>query len=101
MYLRKQLALWLPRRLLTHIQLVTNQNPQTSFYGVALQPRIPQFLSVSRITPSQVENMAPVVLKFHVGGGCPVLYSLNKKQLIMKTEMEQRHGTFNMQEHGK
>ena len=50
--------------LLTHIQLAINTNPQMSFQEAVVQPLIPQSVHITRIAPSQVENLALALVKF-------------------------------------
>jgi len=57
--------------LLTLIQLAINLYPQISFRGAALQPLVPQFVHITRITASHVDN--PALAKFHMVGDCPAL----------------------------
>lgn len=53
--------------LLTHIQLATYLNNQMSFFGASLQSLIHQ-LQITRITLSQVEDLALALVKFHAVG---------------------------------
>lgn len=55
--------------LLTHIQLAIYLNHQISFFGASLQSLIHQ-LYITRITLSQVENLALSLVKFHAVGDC-------------------------------
>ena len=59
--------------LLTPLQLAIHPNPQISFRGAALQPLVPQFVRITRITLSQLENPALDLDKFHTVGDCPAL----------------------------
>lgn len=53
--------------LLTHIQLAVNPNPQFSFHGLAFQSLISQFVYITRINLSYVENLSIALVKFHNG----------------------------------
>ncbi|KAK4806181.1 hypothetical protein QYF61_001104 [Mycteria americana] len=75
---------------LTHIQLAINPNPQVSFRGAALQPLVPQFVCIPRITPSQVQNLALALVKFHTVGDCQ-LSSLSRS--LCKASLPSREST--------
>jgi len=49
----------------TLVSLAINPTPQISFCGAALQPLGPQFVRLTRITLSHVENSAIALVKFH------------------------------------
>ena len=66
---RTRLALWLQGTLLTRAQLATNPNPQIPFRGAALQPLAHQFVCITRMTPSQVEDPT---LALDRSCGCPI-----------------------------
>jgi len=59
--------------LLTHIQLAIDPTPHISFCGAVLQPLISQFVCITSITLSQVQNMALALVQFHTVGDCPAL----------------------------
>lgn len=59
--------------LLTHIELPINPKPQIPFCKAALQPLVPQSTHTSRIIPSQVQNLAFVLVKHHMVGDCSEL----------------------------
>jgi len=59
--------------LLTLIPFAINPKPQISFCGAALQSLVPQFVCITRITLSQVENPALVPVKSHTVGDRPSL----------------------------
>lgn len=63
--------------LLAHIQFSKNPDPQASFCRAALQPLVSQFAHVTRITPSQGENLGLAYIKFHVIGDCWVFLSIH------------------------
>lgn len=50
--------------LLTHIQLVIKPDSQISFHKAAPQPHTPQFVHITGVISSQVENPALAVVKF-------------------------------------
>lgn len=58
---------------LTCIQLSVGQNPQVPFCGAALQPLVPQSVQIARVAPSQVHNLALVLVELHVVDDCPAL----------------------------
>lgn len=60
---------------LTHIRFAINLNPQISFPRASLQPLLPQFVGLTGITPSKVQNSALAHVKFDMTGDCPVVYS--------------------------
>ena len=47
-----------PGTLLTHLQLVVNQDPQIHSSRATLQFFIPQSVCIARVTSSQVQNVA-------------------------------------------
>ncbi|GAB0208543.1 macrophage immunometabolism regulator [Grus japonensis] len=68
---------WLPgHTLLTPTEPAANQHPQIPFCRAALQPLLSQSMLVSGITPSQVLNLAFVLVKFHAIDDCPMLQSI-------------------------
>ncbi|KAK4810956.1 hypothetical protein QYF61_013364, partial [Mycteria americana] len=54
--------------LLTHVEPIVNQHPQIPFCRAALQPLLSQFILVPGVTPSQVQNPALGLVKFHAKG---------------------------------
>ena len=51
--------------LLTHIQLVMNQNPQIPFHRALLHPLVPHSAYIFRFLLSQVQNLSLALAKFH------------------------------------
>lgn len=51
-------------QVLTHIEFAINQNPWLFFCRAALQPSVSQSINISQIIPSQVLNLAFVLLEF-------------------------------------
>ncbi|KAK4811354.1 LOW QUALITY PROTEIN: hypothetical protein QYF61_027583 [Mycteria americana] len=68
--------------LLTHIEPAVNQHPQVPFCRAALQPLLSQSILVSSVTPSQVQNLAFVLIKFHAIDDCPMLQSIPLQGLL-------------------
>lgn len=58
--------------LLTHIQVANSQDPQIPFHRIAFQCPTPQFLCISRVTASQVQNLALSFVN-HIVGDCPAI----------------------------
>ena len=59
--------------LLTRILLAINPDLQISFHGAALQALVPQYLCITRITLSQVQNSALALVELHMAADCPAL----------------------------
>lgn len=55
------------------LQLAFNQNPQIPFHEAALQPLIPQAISISKVSPSQVQNLALILVEFYIVDDCPAV----------------------------
>ena len=60
--------------LLTHIQLVMNQNPQIPFHRALLQLLFSQTIHMPSIVLFQVQNLALALVKLHTVGDCSALY---------------------------
>ena len=67
--------------LLTHVQLIVNQNLQITFHRAPLQPLITQSLHISRTVTFQVQNPALAHVKLHPSH---LSWSLCKVSLLLR-----------------
>lgn len=57
--------------LLTHTELAIIQNLQILFFRAALQLLILQSVHITRVVPSQVQNLEDTLVKFYAAADCP------------------------------
>ena len=73
--------------LLNSIEPVVNQHLQIPFCRAALQPLLSRFVLVPGVTPTQMQNLAFGLVKFHAINHCPVLQSIqNPLQALIPQE---------------